>query len=92
MTLHQSIATKIFYMIQKISKEFQVTVRWIYLDAGHGKGIPDGVGAVVRQLIKDIIAFHPDSPIYDVADLVKLSPQNHPTSITLSFYTNNDKK
>ena len=91
MTLHH-IETKIFYMILKFSKEFQVTVRWIYLGAGHGKGIPDGVGALVRQLIKDIIALHPYNPIYNVEDLVKLSLQNYLTSITLSFYIHNDKK
>ena len=39
---------KIFYLIHQFAEEYIVTLHWIYLEAGHGKGIPDGIGVVVK--------------------------------------------
>ena len=36
-------------------------MKQIYLEHDHGKGIPDGIGAVVKRSIKDIIASNPDA-------------------------------
>ena len=66
----QSRNNKIFYMIQQFANEYEVTVHWIYLEAGHGKGIPDGVGAVVKHAIKDIIMYNPADPHYTVDQLI----------------------
>ena len=40
---------KMFYLVQQFAKEYRVTIRWIYLEAGHGKGISDGIRAVVKK-------------------------------------------
>ena len=33
-----------------------ITVKWIYLESGHGKGAADGVGATVKSKLKKITA------------------------------------
>ena len=66
----QSRNNKIFYMIQQFANEYEVTVHWIYLEAGHGKCLPDGVGAVVKHAIKDIIMYNPADPHYTVDQLI----------------------
>ena len=60
---------KMFYLVQQFAKEYRVTIWWIYLEAGHGKGIPDWTGAVVKEAVWDIIAFNLDIPHYSVKDL-----------------------
>ena len=41
-----------------------ITVKWIYLEANHGKGVPDGIGGDGKRAIADIIRFNPDKPFY----------------------------
>ena len=38
-----------------------VSIGWIYLEAGKGKGAVDGIGAVVKRAFTDIILYHLDS-------------------------------
>ena len=81
---------KIFYIIQQFANEYEVTVHWIYLEAGHGKGIPDGVGAVVKRAIKDIIMYNPDDPHYTVDQLIQSGLQDHLTSVKIIVYSEED--
>ena len=37
-----------------------IDLKWIYLESGHGRGIPDRIGATVKKAIKDLLLFHPD--------------------------------
>ena len=52
---------KIFYLIHQFAEEYNVTLNWIYLEAGHGKGIPNGTGTVVKQAIQNVITFNTES-------------------------------
>ena len=63
--------------------ECEIELRWIYVESGHGKGVADGIGAVVKKAIKDVISYNPDIPIYNVLDLLTYGLQDRIPSITL---------
>ena len=67
-----------------------IDLKWIYLESGHGKGIPDGIGATVKKAIKDLLLFHPDDPLYNVADLFSQNIQDCIPSIELNVYSKED--
>ena len=48
-----------------------VSIDWIYLEAGKGKGAADGIGAVVKRAFTDIILQHPDSKFESVTDFLQ---------------------
>ena len=52
------------------SEEFNCQIKWIYLESGHRKGIPDGIGAAVKHVIQTLIAYNPSLPIYTVKDFM----------------------
>ncbi|KAG6461401.1 hypothetical protein O3G_MSEX012609 [Manduca sexta] len=60
-----------FYAISQLYRDFpQIkTVTWNYLEAGHGKGAPDGVGATLKRTADQIVAFGSDIATFD--DFVK---------------------
>ena len=39
-----------FYMLSKVPIELGYQrINWSFMEAGHGKGAPDGIGAVVKR-------------------------------------------
>ena len=78
---------KMFYLVQQFAKEYRVTIRWTYLEAGYGKGIPDRIGAVVKKAVRDIIAFNLHIPHYSVKDLLESSFQEKLPSIGIITYS-----
>ena len=78
---------KMFYLVQQFAKEYRVTIRWIYLEAGHGKGIPDGIRAVVKKAARDITAFNLDIPHYSVKDFLESGLQEKLPSIEIITYS-----
>lgn len=52
----------IFYMISQLYRDFPQlkSVIWNYLEAGHGKGAPDGVGAVLKRTADQYVRFGSD--------------------------------
>ena len=77
----------IFYLMKEFTMEFQVPIEWIYLEANHGKGIPDDIGAVVKQAISDIVPFNPETPQYSCSDILKLGLVDAIPSINVSTFT-----
>ena len=71
-------------------KEKMIDLKWIYLESGHGKGIPEGIGATVKKAIKDLLLFHPDDPLYNVADLFSRNIQDCIPSIELNVCSKED--
>ena len=51
------------------------------------KGIPDGIGAVVKRAISDIIPFNLVTPQYSCSDLLKLGLVDAIPSINVSTFT-----
>ena len=75
---------KVFWMTEQFSKNNQAVLKRIYLETGHGKGIPDG--AAVKRAISDIIAMNPDKSIYSVNDLLMLGLAERVPSIIVIQY------
>lgn len=88
--LNQYRNRKIFWLIQQLAQQLGITIRWIFLESGHGKGIPDGIGAVVKRQITDLIASKPDSAFYTVAHLLQHGLADLVPSISLSQYSKED--
>ena len=82
--------TKVVYMIQQFANEYDVTVHWIYEDAGHGKCIPDSVGAVVKHAVKDTIMYNPDDLHYTVNQLLQSGLQDLLPSVKIVVYSRDD--
>ena len=51
-----------------------VSINWIYLEAGKGKGAADGIGGVIKRAFTDIILQHPDSKFESVTDFLQYLP------------------
>lgn len=66
----------IFYMISQLYREFPQlkSITWNYLEAGHGKGAPDGVGAVLKRTADQVVRFGSDVDSLD-AFLACLRPR-----------------
>ena len=52
--LHHSIGTEECFGCSIVIARKTIDLKWIYLESGHGKGIPDGIGATVKKAIKDV--------------------------------------
>ena len=74
---------KMFWLIEQLAIENTVTIKWIFLEVGHGKRISNGLGAIVEAASRDLISFCPDMPIYSVYDLQKASLKNQLQSVHL---------
>ena len=81
---------KIFWLMLQFSEEFNCQIKWIYLESRHGKGIPDGIGAVVKCVILNLIAYNPTLPIYTVKGLTTVGLQGHLLSVELYQYSSED--
>ena len=57
---------------KQFTSENNIQVCWVFTELGHGKGPMDGVGALIKNDIDDAIAFHPNSVISCVLDLMPL--------------------
>ena len=78
---------KVFWFMQTFSVEHEVMIRWIYLESGHGKGVPDGIGAAAKNAIQEVVLSNPDAPIYDVAALLQNGLQDALPSIEIYVHT-----
>ena len=38
-----------FWFLKTLCEEFNITVKWVYLESSYVKGIPDGIGAKVKK-------------------------------------------
>ena len=76
--------------MKRYSESHNVALKWIYLEGGHGKGIPDGLGATIKRAIKDLLLYNPNSPIYTVTDLINHGIDNRLPSIKLHTYSSED--
>lgn len=69
----------IFFMITKIHEQVPTvtTVTWNYQEAGHGKGAPDGVGAVLKRTADNHVKFGGDVGSFeDFVDLIREKVQS----------------
>ena len=50
---------KLMFLMKHWAKNNKTHVYWIFTEATHGKGPMDGVGACIKQNIKDAIVYNP---------------------------------
>ena len=81
-----------FWLVKTFCEEFNITVKWIYLESGHGKGIPDGINATVKKAIENLMLLNPSVPMYSVEDFLKNGLQEAAPSIGLYNYEEEDIK
>ncbi|XP_045775471.1 uncharacterized protein LOC123874272 [Maniola jurtina] len=53
---------KIFYVVSQLQHQFPElkSISWNYLESGHGKGAPDGIGAVIKRTADSAVCFGTD--------------------------------
>ena len=62
-----------------------VSIDWIYLETGKGKGAADGIGAVVKRTFTDIILQLPDSKLESVTNFPQYLPSYIPSTEIFHF-------
>ena len=77
------------FFTKRFVVENNIHIYWVFTKSGHGKGPMDGVGASIKNNIDDAIAFHPNSVIFHVSDLMPLLSVGDKH---LSVYTEEDIK
>ena len=77
------------FFTKRFAVENNIHVYWVFTESRHGKGPMDGVGASIKNNIDDAIAFHPNSVISCVSDLMPLLSVSDKH---LSVYTEEDIK
>jgi hypothetical protein len=38
-----------FYLMKRFAIQQKIKLKWIYLEAGHGKGVADAIGAILKS-------------------------------------------
>ncbi|KAH9642819.1 hypothetical protein HF086_012313 [Spodoptera exigua] len=69
----------IFSMITVLCKDFPQlkAITWNYSEAGHGKGAPDGIGAVLKRTADKLVNFGQDvSTFREFIDIMKQNVEN----------------
>ena len=75
-----------FWLCKQFCEEFGIEMVWIYLEVGHGKGVPDGIGATVKKAIQDLMLRNPDVPMYTVDDLLESGLREAVPSVGIHTY------
>ncbi len=70
--------------MQKFSTTHNVDFRWLFLESGHGKGVADAVGAVLKRLFDEAVSFDPDNSFDNALDLMNLVKSR--TEVQLFIY------
>ena len=78
----------IVHLVSETAVKYNMTIEWIYLEAGHGKGVADGIGATIKKLITDQIAFNRDVICQNAEQVLHLI-KGH-TNVKLSCYKSED--
>ena len=78
-----------FWLMAQLCKKYGVVLNWIYLEAGHGKGLPNGIGGSVKRAMKDSVAFTPEKAWNCLDDFMVELPQMLPY-IMITTYERKD--
>ena len=79
---------KNMWLTKEIAKNKNISIEWLFTEAGHGKSVCDGIGGTVKNLLRDLTAFNTSLAISNAKDVMDLiSPH---TSIDLFWYNKSD--
>ena len=79
---------KCAYLTSKWSKEYGITICWIFTEAGHGKSAADGIGGGIKNKTQEKINMNPDTVINNVKDI----KDNIETGTEIYIHTKEDIK
>ncbi|CAF1093268.1 unnamed protein product [Didymodactylos carnosus] len=77
-----------FYLIKKFAAKQKIKIKWIYFEAGHGKGVADSIGATLKRKMDEAINYNPDDSFSSVSDLIDAIEDR--TDIKLYLYGKSD--
>ncbi|CAF0941352.1 unnamed protein product [Rotaria sordida] len=72
------------YMLNQYATKHAITMRWIFLECGHGKGVADAISAQMKRKMDKYVSFNPTKSYEKTSDFVH-EIQNS-TSIKLFTY------
>ncbi|CAF1506887.1 unnamed protein product [Adineta ricciae] len=78
------------YLMKQFAMKEQVDLKWIFLEAGHGKGVADAVGAALKINFDEVISYKPDDSFKNAMDL--LDAVENSSNIKLFIYDKSDIK
>ena len=76
------------FLTKELAVKHNITMEWIYTEAGHGKSCCDGVGGTIKTMIRDFTAFNTSLVINNAKDVLDLIKDH--TTIDLSYQTNRE--
>jgi hypothetical protein len=72
------------YLMQKFTTTHDVDFRWVFLESGHGKGVADAVGAVLKRSFDEAVSSDPDNSFHNALDLMSVVKSR--TAVKLFIY------
>ena len=60
------------FLTKKLAVKYNLSIEWIFTEAGHGKSCCDGVGGNIKTLIKDLTVFNTSMVISSASDIKDL--------------------
>ena len=79
---------KCAYLTSRWSKEYGITICWLFTEAGHGKSAADGIGGGIKIKTQEKINMNPDTVINNVEDI----KENIETTTEIYIHTKEDIK
>ena len=76
------------WLTKELAVKHNIRVDWLFTEAGHGKSSCDGIGGVVKNLVRDLTAFNTSHVIANAKDVLNLLAGK--TSIDLSYHSKED--
>ncbi|CAF1556447.1 unnamed protein product [Didymodactylos carnosus] len=73
------------WLLRNIAIDYDIDIKWIFLESGHNTGVADGIGgAAIKRKFDEIVAFNPDNAFSNALDLINGTRNN--TDIKLYLY------
>ena len=79
---------KNMWLTKQLAIEHKITIEWLFTEAGHGKSCCDGIGGVIKNLLRDLTAFNTSLAISSAKDVLDLITPH--TSIDLFWFEKAD--
>jgi hypothetical protein len=76
------------YFLKYYAVNRKITMRWLFLESGHGKGVADGIGSAIKRLFDNTVRLNPDETFDGAEDL--MSKIKNSTNIRLYLYQRED--
>ena len=76
------------FLTKMLAVKYNISIEWIFTEAGHGKSCCDGVGGNIKTLIRDLTVFNTSMVISSASDIKDLIANK--TTIEVTCHTQED--